>query len=140
TRAGEVIQRMRALAKRAAPVQTRVDLTDTVQEVLPLITPEARRHGVVVRMELAPILPPVQGDRVQLQQVLLNLALNGIEATREVTERPRELVIRAQSYNGGTVLVAVQDNGIALDAQTLGRLFEAFYTTKPDGLGLGLSS
>src|SRR4029079_6130503 len=133
TRAGEVIQRLRALAKRAVPAQTRVDLTDTVQEVLPLITPEARRHGVVVRMELAPILPPVRGDRVQLQQVLLNLALNGIEAMQAVTERPRELVVTCRPHDAGAVLVAVQDSGVGLEAQSLERVFKAFYTTKPEG-------
>jgi len=107
--------------------------------VLAFITPEARRHGVTVRTELAVGLLPVRGDRVQLQQVLLNLALNGIEAMQAVTERPRELVIRARPDGAGTVLVAVEDTGVGLDAQSEGRLFEAFYTTKPEGLGMGLA-
>jgi PAS domain S-box-containing protein len=138
-RAGEVIRHLRTLVKRAALTPTRVDLTDTVQDVLALITPEARRRQVAVRTELAPTLPPVRSDRVQLQQVLLNLAMNGIEAMQAVTDRPRELVLRARPDGARTVLIAVHDSGIGLDEQSLGRLFEAFYTTKPDGLGMGLA-
>jgi signal transduction histidine kinase len=84
-------------------------------------------------------LPPVRGDRVQVQQVLLNLVMNGIEAMKEVTDRPRELLIRSRPEASSHVLVAVQDSGIGLDEQRLERVFEAFYTTKREGLGMGLS-
>jgi signal transduction histidine kinase len=92
-----------------------------------------------VRTELAASLPPVQGDRVQLQQVILNLVINGIEATKEVVDRSRELRIRSRPHEAGTVLVTVQDNGIGLKPESLERLFEAFYTTKAEGMGIGLS-
>jgi signal transduction histidine kinase len=104
-----------------------------------MIDPEARQHRVSVRTDLAAGLPPVLGDRVQVQQVLLNLVMNGIDAMQAVTERPRALRIRAQPHESGTVLVAVQDAGIGLDPQSLARLFEPFYTTKPAGLGMGLA-
>jgi PAS domain S-box-containing protein len=137
-RAGEVITRIRSLVKKSAPAKARLDLNDTVQEVLLITDAEARRHRVFVRTELAAALPPVRGDRVQVQQVLLNLVMNAIEAMKEVTDRPRELLIRAREASSH-VLVAVQDSGIGLDEQRLERVFEAFYTTKPEGLGMGLS-
>jgi len=92
-----------------------------------------------VRTELAAALPPVQGDRVQVQQVLLNLVMNGIEAMKEVTDRPRELLIRSRPEASSHVLVAVQDSGIGLDEQRLERVFEAFYTTRAERLGMGLA-
>jgi PAS domain S-box-containing protein len=138
-RAGEVITRIRSLVKKSAPAKARLDLNDTIQEVLLITNAEARRHRVFVRTELAAALPPVRGDRVQVQQVILNLVMNGIEAMREVTDRPRELLIRSRPEESSHVLVAVQDSGIGLDEQRLERVFEAFYTTKPEGMGMGLS-
>jgi signal transduction histidine kinase len=138
-RASDVIVRLRTLVKKSAPAKAPLDLSDTIQEVLAMIDPEARRHRVSVRTDLAAGLPPMRGDRVQVQQVLLNLVMNGIDAMQAVTERPRELRIRAQPHAAGTVLVAVQDAGIGLDPQSLAQLFEPFYTTKPDGMGLGLT-
>jgi PAS domain S-box-containing protein len=138
-RAGEVITRIRSLVKKSAPAKARLDLNEAVQEVLLITNAEALRHGVLVRTELAAELPPVRGDRVQLQQVILNLVMNGIEAMQEVTDRPRQLLIRSRPEEPSHVLVAVQDRGIGLDEQGLERVFEAFYTTKPDGLGMGLS-
>ena len=91
-----------------------------------------------MRTELAAGLPSVQADRVQLQQVVLNLVMNGIDAMVAVTDRPRELLIKSQPHESGGVLVAVQDSGIGVDQQNMGRLFEPFYTTKPEGMGLGL--
>jgi signal transduction histidine kinase len=91
------------------------------------------------RAELAAGLPPVRGDRVQLQQVILNLVMNGIEAMKELTDRPRELLIKSRLHESGKVLVGVRDSGVGLDPQSMDRLFEAFYTTKPDGMGMGLS-
>jgi C4-dicarboxylate-specific signal transduction histidine kinase len=134
-----VIARVRALAKKSAAAKARLDLHETIHEVLALIESEARRHRVAVRTNLAAGLPPVWGDRVQLQQVLLNLVLNGIDAMKAVTERPRVLRLRAQPHDAGQVLVAVQDTGVGLDPQSLMRLFEPFHTTKPAGMGLGLA-
>jgi hypothetical protein len=110
-----------------------------IQEVLAITNNEARQHQVWARAELAAALPPVEGDRVQLQQVILNLVMNGIEAMKTVTDRQRELLITSRSYGSGKVLVAVKDSGIGLDALRVERLFEAFYTTKPEGMGMGLS-
>jgi signal transduction histidine kinase len=138
-RAGDVIARLRALVKKSAPAKVPLDLSDTIQEVLAMIDPEVRRHRVSVWTDPAAGLPRVRGDRVQVQQVLLNLVLNGIDAMQAVTERSRELRIRAQPHVAGSVLVVVQDTGIGLDAQSLARLFEPFYTTKPEGMGLGLA-
>ena len=115
------------------------DLNDAIQEVLAIVDPEARRHAVLVRTELAAGLPPVQGDRVQLQQVVLNLVMNGIEAMKNVADWPRELRIRSCPYEASTVLVAVQDNGIGFKTEKPERVFEAFYTTKAEGMGMGLS-
>jgi C4-dicarboxylate-specific signal transduction histidine kinase len=137
-RAGDVITRIRSLVKKSAPAKTWLDLNDTIQEVLLITNAEARRHQVVVRTELAAALPPVRGDRVRLQQVILNLVMNGIEAMKEVTDRPRELLIRSRPEASSHVLVAVQDRGIGLDEQRLERVFEAFYTTKREGMGMGL--
>jgi PAS domain S-box-containing protein len=138
-RAGDVIARIRALVKKSAPAKAPLDLSDTIQEVLTMITPEACQHRVAVWTDLAASLPLVWGDRLQVQQVLLNLVMNGIEAMQAVTDRPRELRIRTQPHEFDTVLVTVQDTGIGLDPQSMARLFEPFYTTKPEGMGLGLS-
>jgi signal transduction histidine kinase len=138
-RAGDIITRIRSLIKKSPPVKTSLDLNDAIQEVLAIVNPEARRHAVLVQAELADRLPPVRGDRVQLQQVILNLAMNGIDAMKDVADRPRELWIRSHSHEVGAVLVAVEDNGTGLDAKNVERVFEAFYTTKAEGMGMGLS-
>jgi signal transduction histidine kinase len=100
---------------------------------------ELRKNSVAVRAELAADLSPVLGDRVQLQQVVLNLVMNGVEAMSGVEERPRELIIRTQNDDNGQVRVTVQDSGIGLDPQSMERVFDAFYTTKQGGMGMGLS-
>ena len=138
-RASHVIQRLRALAKRSEPQKAWLDLNDVIDEVVTLVHSEVRMHHAALEMELTSALPPVLGDRIQVQQVLLNLLMNGIEAMRAITDRPRELLIRSQQYDTETVLVAVQDAGIGLDPQQMARLFDAFFTTKPEGMGLGLS-
>jgi signal transduction histidine kinase len=96
------------------------------------------RHRVTARMELAGALPPVLGDRVQLQQVIINLIMNGIDAMTSVSDRPRELVIRSEPHEQDQVLVAVQDSGIGVDPMDTDRLFDPFFTTKPGGMGMGL--
>jgi PAS domain S-box-containing protein len=138
-RAGAVIGRVRALLRKTATVKERLDLNELIRDTIALVHGQVRRHRILLRTELAQNLPPVVGDRVQLQQVLLNLVLNGLEAMKEVAERPRELLIRSQPDEAGAVLVAVQDTGVGLDPQQVERVFEAFYTTKPEGLGMGLA-
>ncbi len=138
-RASEVIARIRALAKKSSPDKAPLNLNETIQEVLALTNNEARRNRVLLQTDLAAGLPPVQGDRVQLQQVIINLVMNGIEAMKGVTNQPRELLIKSNRYESDKVFVAVQDTGIGLDAQNLDRIFNAFYTTKAEGMGMGLS-
>jgi PAS domain S-box-containing protein len=136
-RAGEVLMRIRSLVKRSGPVKERLDLNERVREVLLIANGEARRYGVAVRTELAP-LPRVRGDRVQLQQVILNLVMNGIESMKDVMDRPRELLISSRPVEASQVLLAVEDRGVGLEEQSMERVFEAFYTTKPEGMGMGL--
>jgi PAS domain S-box-containing protein len=138
-RASTVIRRMRALAQRTDPQTAWLDLNDVIHEVIVLVHSEVRTHRVVLRTDLSAALPPVLGDRIQLQQVLLNLLINGIEAMYPVTDRTREVRIRSQRYEADTVLVAVQDAGIGLDPENMARLFDAFFTTKPGGMGIGLA-
>jgi PAS domain S-box-containing protein len=138
-RAADVISRMRALFKKTHAVKERLDINEAIKEVALLTGNEVRRNKVAVRMELAEDLPPIMGDRVQLQQVVVNLMLNGIEAMSTVEDRERELVIRTLRGEGDEVCVAVQDSGIGLDPLSAERIFDAFHTTKPGGLGMGLS-
>jgi len=138
-RAGDVISRMRALFKKARTAKERFDINEAIEEVVTLTQSEVRRNKVGLRMQLAADLPSVMGDRVQLQQVVVNLILNAIEAMSPVEERERELVIRTQRGEGDEVAVAVQDSGIGVDLLSAERIFEAFHTTKPGGLGMGLS-
>jgi PAS domain S-box-containing protein len=138
-RAGAVIGRVRTLLRKTATITTRLDLNELIRETVALVQGEVRRHRIRLRTALAPDLPPVAGDRVQLQQVVLNLVLNGLEAMKEGAERPRELLIRSRLDETGAVLVAVHDTGVGLDPQHVERVFEAFYTTKPEGLGMGLA-
>jgi len=137
-RASEVIQRIRALAKRSEPQMVSLDINDVIREAIPLVQREVFIHGASLRTELASALPPVLGDRVQLQQVVINLLMNGVEAMAPITDRPREILIRSQR-EAGQVHVAVRDSGIGIDSETAERLFSAFFTTKPSGMGMGLS-
>jgi PAS domain S-box-containing protein len=138
-RAGDVVSRMRTLFKKASTAKERFDINGAVEEVAVLTQSEARRNKVALRMELAANLPPAMGDRVQIQQVLMNLILNAFEAMSTVEDRERDLVIRTQRGEGDEVRVAVQDSGIGLDPKNVERIFDAFHTTKTGGLGMGLS-
>ena len=137
-RAGDVIDRIRALIKKAPPRKDRLEINGAIREVIELTRGEAVKNGVSVQMDLAEGLPFVQGDRVQLQQVILNLIINAFEAM-SVSEGAGELLISTRKAEKEGVLVAVRDSGPGLAPATLERLFESFYTTKPSGLGLGLS-
>src|SRR6476620_2131466 len=137
-RAGEVVTRIRALIKKVPARKDAVAINDAILEVIALTRTEAASNSVSVRTQLAEGLPRVQGDRVQLQQVLLNLIINAIEAMRDVGEEERELLISTGNEPDG-VLVEVRDSGPGFAPAALERVFEAFYTTKPGGLGLGLS-
>jgi len=138
TRASAVIARIRALLKKDAADRVELDINDVIRDVAVLVRNEAARNHVQVRLDLAASLPPVLGDRVQLQQVLINLLVNGIDAMRTVTDRPRNLEIRSAKHADG-VLVRVQDSGIGFDPDRATRIFEPFFTTKPQGIGIGLS-
>ncbi len=137
-RAGEVVGRIRALIKNVPARKDAVAINDAILEVIALTRTEAANNGVSVRTQLAEGLPRVQGDRVQLQQVLLNLIINAIEAMRDVGEEERELRISSRNEPDG-VSVEVRDSGPGFAPADLDRVFEAFYTTKPGGLGMGLS-
>ena len=138
-RASEVIRRVRALANKTDLEKVPLDVNDVVREVIALVQRELISHQVSLRMELAPALPMILGDRVQLQQVIINLVMNGIEAMQSVTDRPRELVIRSRQDETQQVLVSVTDCGVGISAENADRLFNAFFTTKSSGMGMGLS-
>jgi PAS domain S-box-containing protein len=138
-RAGEVIARIRAMTKRAATPKEKLYLNETIREVLVLLGDEATRNSVIVRTRFADDLSPVLGDRVQLQQVVLNLVMNAIEAMSSVSGRPRELAIHTRNVDGGQVQVTVEDSGVGLDPNRITRIFQPFYTTKSSGMGMGLS-
>jgi C4-dicarboxylate-specific signal transduction histidine kinase len=138
-RAGAVVQRVRNLVKKAPLPDDRVDINAVIQEVIELTRSEAMKNGVLMRTELADGLPLVRGDRVELQQVILNLVLNAVEAMSALTEGPRELQIVTSRTESNHVLIAVRDNGPGLVPAAEEKLFKAFHTTKPNGLGLGLS-
>jgi C4-dicarboxylate-specific signal transduction histidine kinase len=137
-RASEVIARIRTFLRKAEPQKARLAINDVVAEVIALAQGELRRNGVSLRTDLAAALPPVLADRIQLQQVLLNLLLNGMEAMRTVTDRPRELIVRSEQEDADAIRVAVQDAGTGIGPQDLEWIFTAFFTTKPAGLGMGL--
>jgi signal transduction histidine kinase len=133
------IRRVRALANKAGIEKAPLDFNDVVREVIALVQRELFNQKVSVRTEFAPALPMILGDRVQLQQVIINLVMNGIEAMQSVTDRPRELVIRSRQDDTQQVLVSVTDCGVGIPAENADRLFNAFFTTKSSGMGMGLS-
>jgi signal transduction histidine kinase len=138
-RASAVIRRTRELSRRTKPEQQSLDVNSLIDEALSLVQREAISNQVSLRLELASGLPAVRGDRVQLQQVIINLVVNGIEAMATIAGAHRELLIRSQRHDGDQVLVAVQDRGAGIDSADAEKVFNAFFTTKPTGMGMGLS-
>lgn len=138
-RATEVIRRVRTLAKKSGIEKVPLDLNDVVNEVIVLVERELSSQLVSLRTELAPALPAILGDRVHLQQVIINLVMNGIEAMLPITDRPRELVIRSGQDEAHRVFLSVTDCGVGISAENASRLFDAFFSTKSSGLGMGLS-
>src|SRR6266403_96914 len=138
-RASDVITRLRALFSKNDTATESVDLNEATREVIALSWSELQRSRVILRAELGDDLPPVTGDRVQLQQVILNLLLNASDAMSDVDDRPRQLVIRTERDEEDRALLSVRDTGVGLEPQGVDRLFDAFYTTKSGGMGIGLS-
>jgi PAS domain S-box-containing protein len=137
-RAAEVIRRVRALASKASPEKAPLDINDVISEVIGMMQHELADHLVSTRMEFAPGLPVVLADRVELQQVIINLVMNGIEAMASITDRPRELVIGSRQDKAGQIVVTVEDCGVGIFPENAGRLFNDFFTTKSGGMGMGL--
>ena len=139
SRAAEVIARLHSLFGNTQSTTDWLDLNDAAREVLSLIAGELLRAKALVRMELAADLPRIHGDRVQLQQVVLNLVLNAAEAMASVEDRPRQICIRTEVEGSDRVRLSVKDTGPGIDPQTASRLFDMFYTTKTTGMGIGLA-
>jgi signal transduction histidine kinase len=138
-RAHDIIKSIRALARKSLPETTQLDINEAIREVLLLMRGELSRHGITLETSLLEGLEPVIGDRVQLQQVILNLIVNGIEAMTALVDQPRVLRVSSQIDGHGNVLIAVEDTGSGLDSTKMNRIFDAFFTTKPEGIGIGLS-
>jgi PAS domain S-box-containing protein len=138
-RAGDIIRTVRALARKATPEMTRFDINATIADVLTLTRGELQRHDILLKTELSAGLEPVLGDRGQVQQVVLNLIVNGIEAMTADRHRPRVLRVSSRMVEPDDVLIAVADTGTGLDPTKVDYVFDAFFTTKPEGMGMGLS-
>ena len=137
-RASSVISRIRTLLKKQNTEMVELDINDAIQEVVSLLGNESSRHQIVMSTELAAGLPRVRGDRVQLQQVMVNLIMNAVDATRAISDGPREILIRS-AKEAESVVVSVEDTGTGLTPEQMERIFEPFFTTKAQGIGMGLS-
>jgi C4-dicarboxylate-specific signal transduction histidine kinase len=137
TRAAEIVKRIRLLFKKSTPQRELVDVNEAIREMIVLLRGEATRYNILVRTELTADLPQIMGDRVQLQQVLMNLIVNSIDAMKEV-DGVRELALKSQRTEREEVLVSVNDTGVGLPPQQADQVFDAFFTTKPHGTGMGL--
>jgi C4-dicarboxylate-specific signal transduction histidine kinase len=139
TRTGDIVARIHALMTKAPSRKERMDINEAIREVIEFTRGEAVKNGVSVQTKLAEHLPPIQGDQVQLQQVMLNLIINAVEAMSTQAAGARDLLIRTAKPRSGGVLVAVHDSGPGVAPANLERIFDAFFSTKADGLGTGLS-
>jgi PAS domain S-box-containing protein len=138
TQASEIVQRLRALFKKTTSMTAPVDINAVIEDTISLVHHETERNKIFLRTDLHPGVPSVSGDRVQLQQVILNLAMNGIEAISGLDTEPKRLMIRSTLSNTGELLVSVEDTGLGIEAEHVDRLFAPFFTTKPQGIGMGL--
>jgi C4-dicarboxylate-specific signal transduction histidine kinase len=138
-RSSDIIRRLRALSTKGDLQRLELNLNEVIEEAIPVIESDVLRNRVLLKLNLASELSLVLGDRVQLQQVIINLLVNGIQAVASVSDRPREVLIRSQQHDANQVVVMVQDNGTGIDPEDMGRLFDSFFTTKADGMGIGLS-
>ena len=138
-RASDVISRIRDMVRKSPPQRDALSINDTIMEVLTLLRIELSRNNISARVDLSNDLPLVSGDRIQLQQVILNIIMNAIEAMSEIGETQRKLLVSSAKDGSNGVLVRVQDSGNGLDGESLDRLFEAFFTTKARGMGMGLA-
>src|SRR3984957_2058829 len=136
--ASDVITRIRVLSRKGVIERTHLDIDEVIDDVVAMIRPEINIHHVSLCVDHEPSLPPAHGDRVQLQQVVMNLLMNGIQAMSPVTDRRRDLRIRSCEQQPDQILISVEDSGVGIESENAGRLFDAFFTTKPDGMGLGL--
>jgi PAS domain S-box-containing protein len=138
-RASDIVNRIRALVKKAPLQKDMLNINEAIHEIVGLTHNEAAKNGVLVQTQLGDVLPPVRGDRVQLQQVILNLVVNAVEAIRSHEAGPREIRIETARTESDDIMISVRDTGPGLDPAVIDRIFNAFYTTKAEGLGLGLS-
>src|SRR4029077_8161507 len=129
-RANDVIRRIQAMLRKEELQKAALDLADVINEAIPLIQREVTSHRVLLKLDLTPGLPPTNGDRIQLQQVIINLLLNGIHAMDEVYDRPRELLVQTRREEEGFLLVQIRDGGTGIKPEHMGHLFNAFFTTK----------
>jgi signal transduction histidine kinase len=138
-RAGEVITRMRALLKKTPTQKSALDINEIVQETITLVQSEVQKNQIRLQTNFSVALPKVMGDKIQIQQVLLNLLVNGVEAIKAATDGTAQISVETGEYEENYILVAVKDSGVGLEPGSLDRIFEAFYTTKEEGMGMGLS-
>jgi signal transduction histidine kinase len=138
-RAGAVVQRLRNLARRADPQVVALDVNGVIEEVALLVGREAAEHGVALRLDLGSSLPPLRIDRIQLQQILINLTINAMHAMETVTDRPRQVMVESREQWPSSIRISVRDQGSGIAADAMPRLFDAFFTTRQEGIGLGLS-
>jgi C4-dicarboxylate-specific signal transduction histidine kinase len=138
-RASEVVQRIRALIRKSEREQSLLNLNDLVEEVVPLVRHEVARHRALLRLDLAAHLPAIHGDPIQLQQVIINLIINAVQAMAAVEGRVRAVMVATRGEGSDRVLLEVADTGPGIDAAHAGQIFDAFFTTKPDGMGMGLA-
>ena len=138
TRVAEVITRVRALLKKKPTARDRVDINEIILEALALVAGELEKNRISTQIDLLPDITPVLADRIQLEQVVLNLIMNGIEAMTSVNGPPSRLLIRSQMHESGNVLVVVHDTGAGLDPRNASHILDAFFSTKPAGMGMGL--
>jgi signal transduction histidine kinase len=137
-RASDIIARIRALMKKSPPQLTQLEIDELIRDVLALTAHEFQRNRIVLRTDLKEGLPAVVGDRVQLQQVVLNLVMNAVESTSAAAESPKEVLVTSRN-EASEVIVAIEDSGVGIASENLDRLFNPFFTTKPHGMGMGLA-